>query len=260
MENRYVGDIGDFGKYGLLRALSGSHEAPAASHRLRLGIAWYLFPDESHTADGKFTGYLADEGENHKKFRACDPALYDALRRLVTAAERNVVAVRQSEVLPCSTAYFEPSLSYSLRQPRSSRQATRANWINGALEATSKADVVFVDPDNGISETANPWRKNGPKFVFFDDLRRFAGRGQSLVIYHHLSRQGTHQQQIERWSTSLRENLGLTGAIWPLRYRRGSARVFFVAPQERHESVLETRIRDFLDSPWRAHFDLAGSA
>ncbi len=96
--------------------------------------------------------------------------------------------------------------------------------------------------------------------MFLDDLRRFAGRGQSLVIYHHLSRQGTHEQQIQRWSNSLRDNLGLTGAIWPLRYRRGSARVFFVVPQERHESVLESRIRDFLDTPWRAHFDLAGSA
>ena len=260
MQDRYVGDIGDFGKYGLLRVLSGTREAPAASHRSRLGIIWYLFPDESHTADGKFTGYLEDEGDNHKKFRACDPALYDALRRLVTTAERNVVAVRQSEVLPCGTAYFEPSLSYSLHQPRSSRQATRCDWIRGALDATVESDVVFVDPDNGISETANPWRKNGPKFVFFDDLRRFAGRGQSLVIYHHLSRQGAHEQQIKRWSNSLRENLGLTGAIWPLRYRRGSARVFFVVPQQRHESALESRIRDFLDSPWRAHFDLAGSA
>ena len=158
----------------------GTREAPAASHRSRLGIIWYLFPDESHTADGKFTGYLEDEGDNHKKFRACDPALYDALRRLVTAAERNVVAVRQSEVLPCSTAYFEPSLSYSPHQPRSSRQAARRNWIRGALDATVESDVVFVDPDNGISETADPWRKNGPKFVFFDDLRRFAGTRPEL--------------------------------------------------------------------------------
>ena len=72
MQDRYVGDIGDFGKYGLLRAISGMHD-PVRNQHLQLGIAWYLFPDESHTADGKFTGYLEDEGDNHKKFRACDP-------------------------------------------------------------------------------------------------------------------------------------------------------------------------------------------
>ena len=37
MQNRYVGDIGDFGKYGLLRALY---------HGRQLGVAWYLCPDD----------------------------------------------------------------------------------------------------------------------------------------------------------------------------------------------------------------------
>lgn len=37
MQNRYVGDIGDFAKYGLLWALSPQK---------RLGVAWYLYPDE----------------------------------------------------------------------------------------------------------------------------------------------------------------------------------------------------------------------
>lgn len=39
MQDRYVGDIGDFGKYGLLRAL--------CAHDLSLGVVWYLVPDES---------------------------------------------------------------------------------------------------------------------------------------------------------------------------------------------------------------------
>lgn len=34
MQNRYVGDVGDFGKYTLLNAL--------ASSGLRLGVVWYL--------------------------------------------------------------------------------------------------------------------------------------------------------------------------------------------------------------------------
>ena len=42
MQDRYAGDIGDFVKLGLLRALSSG---------CKLGIAWYRFPDEDHNGD-----------------------------------------------------------------------------------------------------------------------------------------------------------------------------------------------------------------
>lgn len=44
MQNRYAGDIGDFGKFGLLRALRGSG--------LSIGVNWYLVPDETRIGDG----------------------------------------------------------------------------------------------------------------------------------------------------------------------------------------------------------------
>lgn len=45
MQNRYTGDIGDFGKLGLLRQLQ-------LNTRLSIGVNWYLIPDESHNRDG----------------------------------------------------------------------------------------------------------------------------------------------------------------------------------------------------------------
>ena len=45
MQNRYSGDIGDYSKFVLLRKLFA-----ADSHRI--GLVWYLYPDESHTNDG----------------------------------------------------------------------------------------------------------------------------------------------------------------------------------------------------------------
>jgi hypothetical protein len=41
VQDRYVGDIGDFGKYGLLIALCG--------HDLSLGVVWHLVPNEGAT-------------------------------------------------------------------------------------------------------------------------------------------------------------------------------------------------------------------
>lgn len=48
MQDRYVGD---FAKYGLLRALG---------HGKRLGTAWYkrTDPDQGNSNDGKYIGYL----------------------------------------------------------------------------------------------------------------------------------------------------------------------------------------------------------
>ena len=47
MQNRYVGDVGDFGKYALLRRIGKAG--------LSLGVNWYLTPDESHNSNGKYT-------------------------------------------------------------------------------------------------------------------------------------------------------------------------------------------------------------
>ena len=56
MQNRYIGDIGDFAKYGLIRAITGIQ---------KIGIAWYLYPDESHNKGGRRIGYL-DKPDEHR--------------------------------------------------------------------------------------------------------------------------------------------------------------------------------------------------
>lgn len=256
MQDRYVGDIGDFGKYGLLRFLSGLSEDPTSDHRLPLGIVWYLNPHESHSSDGRLTHYLADSPANHSKFRVCDPPLYEALRQLVAGSSRNITAVRHSGVLPRDTAFYERGLPYTPGTSRPSRQADRESWLEGALEATAGSDLVFFDPDNGISETADRFRKPGLKYVLIEELRRFSERGQSLVIYHHLGRRGTACQQIKHLCRSLHSNLSLSRLPWSLWYRRGTARAYLVAVQKQHESVLEARRASFLKSQWRTHFNL----
>ena len=65
VQNRYVGDIGDYLKLGILRALLPGH---------RLGVAWWLYPDENHNRDGRHVGYL----QRPNRWRHFDPALFDA--------------------------------------------------------------------------------------------------------------------------------------------------------------------------------------
>ena len=183
MQDQYVGDIGDFGKYGLLRHLTGMRGDAAPEDALRLGVVWYLFPDGGNN-DGKFTDYLCNPKPRDSKLRDCDPELYWSLRRLVRECNRNVFSVRMSGILPRDTAYHGQSLSYPDRESQSSKKLRREAWLEGALEATAKTNVVFVDPDNGIAipvkDEANqatgitkvdPYGNRGPKYVFMEDLR-----------------------------------------------------------------------------------------
>lgn len=248
MQNRYVGDIGDFGKYGLLRALTGG--------TLRLGVAWYLFPDEKGTGDGKFIDYLWKPTAKH--LRGCDLDLSRELHKIVVEEnDRRVARIQKGGILPDDTDYYEQALSYLPREPGDSRRKRRAEWLKRALEATKEADVVFLDPDNGISEKAMQFRKTGPKRVFLEDLCQFYERGQSLVIYHHLGRQGTAPEQIKYWATRLQEHLGLPHLPWSLWYHRGTARVYFIVPRDNHRDELKMLVKSFMGSPWgkQGHFE-----
>ena len=258
MQDQYVGDIGDFGKYGLLRHLTGMREDPKPIHPLRLGVVWYLFPDGGNN-DGKFTDYLCNPKPRDSKLRDCDTELYDKLHKIVIQEEdRRVVRVQGKGILPENTAYYERLLSYEPGESLSSKELRREAWLEGALESTAKANVVFVDPDNGIAiadkgeanqatgiTKVDPSSKRGPKYVFMDDLERFYKRGQSLVIYHHMGRQGTATEQINRLAERLKECLKLPYLPQALRYRRGTTRFYFIVPHERHRDELEKLVQEF---------------
>ena len=85
MQDRYVGDIGDFVKYGLLRAICGAKS---------LGVAWYLHPNAGPVGDGRHTAYLRDPDE----WRHLDADLFDALRKLIPD-RRSVANIQQSGIL-----------------------------------------------------------------------------------------------------------------------------------------------------------------
>ena len=257
MQNRYVGDVGDFGKYGLLRALCQPESVEDSA--LRLGVVWYLTSDETHNNDGRHIGYLEPTPKNVKTFRRCDPELYDLLGDIVRTDARRVSAIRQWGVLPEDTVYYDRILDFRAEQVRPNsavRVRARQEWVQDALQVTKNCDIVFVDPDNGIGTSAQAHSRRGGKYVLLEELAQYVDRGQTLVVYHHLNRQMPANNQIKRRINQLGRDLNLTGEVVALRYRRGSARVFFVVPKEEQPIVpLERRLAYMNVGPWLQHFE-----
>ena len=258
MQNRYVGDLGDFGKFGLLRAIcsgSGIWRSPS----LPLGIVWYLVPDEGTKGDGKFVEYLTPSARNQQVFRACDPELYDALRQILVFGTRSVASIQDSNVLPIGTGYYDVPLTFegfdgSGARMRTHRLEVRERWLAGALRSSADSDVVFLDPDNGLEVGVRLDQPRGPKYAFFSELLPFVQRGQSLVVYHHIGRRGSAKDQIKGRMAQIEDELACRP--FALLYHRGSARVFFVLPAERHRDVLSSRVEGLLQTPWARHFEL----
>ena len=250
MQNRYVGDVGDFGKYGLLRFLSG-HSVEDGLQPLALGVAWYLHPDTCGNADGKFTGYLQPT-EANEQYRACDRDLWTRLGCLIDTGARCTHCVQSARILPEDTAYHTALCQYWPGLPKPLREAVREHWLKNALSATKGAELVLLDPDNGIADEAKKYLAAGPRYTYPSDIRRFWDSGKSLVIYHHLGRSGGEaDDQIRTFAEIVRDTVGVEPI--PLRFHRGTARVFLVVPQPYRRDLIESRITRFLEAGWKEH-------
>ena len=263
VQNHYVGDLGDFGKYGLLRALCSSKGLDDGLD-LSLGVVWYLVPDEAHNDDGKFIRYLEPSKSTAGLYRSCDPNLYETLSQIVHGESRDVKRVREHQVLPPGTVFYDVPLAFEGIVGRGSalrerRAAHRSRWVQGALDVTAECDLTFADPDNGFEVAVKPHQPRGPKYAFFDELLPFVRRGQSLVVYHHIGRRGSAVDQVHTRLAQIETRLKPESDALALLYHRGSARAFFVIPADRHRGTLLRRIGRFLDGPWSRHFELVNT-
>jgi len=212
MQNRYVGDIGDYLKLGILRMLSRGH---------RLGMAWWLFPDEHHNQDGRHVGYLASPGQ----WRRFDPDLFDTLQKIVFSGERNVRALETANILP--EAIFSNEV-IPVGGPIADRRKQRGQWFQRVKESLGGTDLVFVDPDNGLEPDGfRCGSAKAGKSVMIAEIQELAIPGRCLMVYHHQTRRkGGHQVEIAHRADWLRQ-AGFE-KVDALRAKPYSARAYFL--------------------------------
>ena len=252
MQDRYAGDLGDYLKYGLLRWLCA---ADASNPALRLGVVWYLVPDEDHNHDGKHVKYLRPGYPEAEHLRALDPDLYDRLAVVVQSGQRSVAAIEAAGVLPPGTRAFASPLDLRdlPRRARSERLARRRSWLDGAMAATRDCDLIFADPDNGLRSASHRVprsRTKAVKHAYLDELAEFVARGQSLVVYHHAARKGSIESQVQWRLAELSQEVPGCTPLGCVIARRGTVRLLLVAAAEPHRSFLSEKLQRLRTSVW----------
>jgi hypothetical protein len=253
MQDRYAGDVGDFGKFSLLRYLF-------VKANTKLGVVWYLYPDELHNADGGHIDYL-----KKRNFIECDKELFE-MSSTVVNSKRSVASLEKIGLLPSSTIYFSDRLDFHLKYPSQSdkdkeeRQTKRKEWLSKAVERVSECNVVFLDPDNGLQISSCPkinQLKSG-KFAYYSEITELAKDKVATVIYHHLNRHkkhGTHENQIRTSVTELRKSINPTGKIFALRFRPYSPRAYFILTTASEKNQIRESLLNYLRSSFGKFWD-----
>ncbi|HJX30928.1 MAG TPA: hypothetical protein VJ624_03640 [Thermodesulfobacteriota bacterium] len=245
--------MGDFGKFSLLKSLFGN-----TNHKI--GVIWYLFPDELHNNDGGHTNYV-----DKQSFLDCDKNLCEILKK-VLAGERSVAALEKAGLLPGNTVFFSEQLDFHLRYSSQShidkeeRECRRKDWLKNANQSVSNCKVLFLDPDNGLQIASCPkinQMKSG-KFAYYSEISVLAKDKHVCIIYHHLNRHknhGTHSVQIKTRVSELREQINPSSQIFALRFRPYSPRAYFILTDSQEEPPIKNKIYNFLQSQCGKHWD-----
>jgi hypothetical protein len=251
MKNQYVGDLSDFAKYGILRALAGVGRQQV----FRLGVVWYLTPD--HGGGGSHIRYLSEPRPN--RYSEADPHLYGRLRHVVDRLGRDVRHVQAAGVLPARTAFYSEPLTFRQIPPRriADRLQQRAAWLDGALAAMARCDLVILDPDNGLAPPGVRRHTDaGTQYTFLDELRSFVDLGKAVVLIQFFRRDVPRTEQIRQRVHEIRAVIPGDAPPLALWWRHRVSLAFCLVPATPEQAViLRGRAQRLLGSPWGRFYE-----
>ena len=206
----------------------------------KLGVAWWLFPDESHNADGGHREYL----KRSNAWKRFDPDLFEALLKIEKGKERDVRVLENPALLPNAVFAGDPVPCGA--RPFAKRPDERRLWLRGIQGRFKDRDLLFFDPDNGIaSEGLRPTQRRAGKSAFIGEIKELKESHRAIVIYHHHSMfKGGHEAALRSLAGRLNEGgFRVSGA---LRAKPWSPRAFFILDGD---DELCTRAKD-IEKNW----------
>lgn len=223
MKNQYVADIGDFGKYSLLRAF--------CKEGIAVGVNWYL-TDKDESNDGKATQYLQSG-----QLRHYEPAVFDALKEINDNPDKTIIDVQNSGILP--GARFYDAMLKPDGKPKE-RAEERKQWFEKSIDALADSELIFMDPDNGLLEAGDAGKLHAEKYVLVTEVEAYYNAGKNVVYYCHRGRRslGAWLNYISLMFERIPDALPVV-----MTYRKGSSRsyIFLIHPEfyKRYRKILD---------------------
>ena len=232
MQDRYAGDIGDFGKFGLLRALS--------SAGLSIGVNWYrTIPSSPELArdDGRYR-------IPHSLFH-CDVELAETLYEISRPdnPERSIQSLETAKLIDGAVYFSEPI-----------RLTDRSEWHREAMDALRCCDLIFLDPDNGLLvKSVSPNSAKSVTYAFYEEVGAYIAAKKTVVIYNHRCR-----KKWDVYSQSITEQLRIKSDLTdqPIRaitFPRFSVRDYFIiSATPEHDQRIQSALGILENSAWRS--------
>ena len=234
MQDRYAGDIGDYGKIALLKALQ--------AQGLSVGVNWYKTdtPEIEKNPDGS---YKQKDGKYAipEKYRRCDPALAEKLLDIFYGSNRTIRALEEADLIP-GAIYYNEQVTVD----------NRTAWHRAALERLRSADIVFMDPDNGMAvKSVGKGSVRSVKYTFYEEVHDYIDRGQSVLIYNHRSRT-SEERYFCQICDKLQCNTGIAmDRILKITFPKCSVRDYLAVPvSERHSKKIRQAFEDMEQGIW----------
>lgn len=233
MKNQYVADIGDYGKYGMLRffALQG----------VNIGVNWYLTSNDGST-DGKFIDYL----KQPERFQMFDSVVFNKLMQIAEkGGNKSVEDVKNLNIIPGAVFFSEYLNTDTLHC--SERNYSRDIWFNKSLETLLGANLVFADPDNGVlTSRKKKSSKGAQKYITRDELSKYY-QNSNVVYYCHKGR-----RSLDDWNEKKYEmkDILMDVQIRILTYHRGTQRSFIFLIHPDSIKQYDKLIDEFLKTKW----------
>jgi hypothetical protein len=181
VRDQYAGDVSDVLKFAFLRALAGADRT--------LGIAWYYAPGNDGRADGQHL-----EWRDEAAWRLLDEELHVGL---ATLPERSIAALEQAAIWPKGVLFH--------REPMPSR-VQRSAWGMHKRNALDDANIVFLDPDNGVGAESE-------KHATFAEIRLLRRPGRAIVFITFPGRNRKHDALLRQLHERLAVEVGVESMI-----------------------------------------------
>lgn len=240
MQDRYAGDIGDYGKIALLKELH--------NQGLSIGVNWYKTEPLAFEIK-RNGGYKQNDGAYgiSPELKVCDPDLAEILTKIATDDHnRSVCSLESANLIP-DAVYYPDTV------PVDNREAWHANALS--FFRKNNADLVFLDPDNGLLvPSAKKGSPRSVKYAYYEEVADYLDAKQSVLIYNHRSRKN-ELEYFREIESRLREKVPETlrdTELFTITFPRYSVRDYFAIPASpEHANMIRIAFSIMLSGKWK---------